>query len=392
MNFVGKTVFACAKCAAIPLLTLFLVACDGGTNTNAASFEPVAEQSSSSVIPDPFGDLLSSSNLVNLSSSSVFQSPSTSSGLAPQSVASNGSSSSMGVKTSSSSGEKDFLTLIKENPIECGDESGYSYIENKGILYRLQCINGILVYSPESSSSAESSSSYFDMSKQFNDKISYGEFTDPRDGQVYKTITYEAKIYHRKFVVMASNLNYGKMVPVKDATNADGVVEKFCYNDDPWYCENGFGGLYSWSEAMGFHRACDTVFVGSTAECPDSNNLGEDGRIQGICPVGCHVMNEYEWRIMPFEDFGDWYVLSRVFDGDDNVGFSALLGGVKDLVGTNVTFGWIGEYGFFWLPEENSKIGANAVSLTHSKVDFSGKWGKTGKVSVRCVKDYVVEK
>ncbi|MBS7270812.1 hypothetical protein [Fibrobacter sp.] len=33
--------------------------------------------------------------------------------------------------------------------------------------------------------------------------------------------------------LMASNLNYGEMVPVDSATNADGVVEKFCYNDDP---------------------------------------------------------------------------------------------------------------------------------------------------------------
>ena len=28
------------------------------------------------------------------------------------------------------------------------------------------------------------------------------------------------------------------------------MVEKVCYNDDEWYCDNGFGGMYTWSEAM----------------------------------------------------------------------------------------------------------------------------------------------
>ena len=68
-----------------------------------------------------------------------------------------------------------------------------------------------------------------------------------------------------KFV---SKVQHGKMVPVDSAANADGTVEKFCYNDDPWYCENGFGGLYTWSEAMNIPRACDTVYVGLDAGMP----------------------------------------------------------------------------------------------------------------------------
>ena len=102
-------------------------------------------------------------------------------------------------------------------------------------------------------------------------------------------------------------------------------------------------------------------------------------------------MNDYEWRDLPFRDFGDWFVLSRVFDGDDNVGFSALLGGGY----------YRGEYealdkiGEFWVPAERTDISplfAMTTSLSKFKVSFGDNEQKPSKLPVRCVKDYVVEK
>ena len=48
---------------------------------------------------------------------------------------------------------------------------------------------------------APSSSSYFDMTEQFNEKVSYGEFTDPRDGQKYRTVSLKDGLYYTDSLV-----------------------------------------------------------------------------------------------------------------------------------------------------------------------------------------------
>ena len=105
---------------------------------------------------------------------------------------------------------------------------------------------------------APSSSSYFDMTEQFNSDVKYGEFTDPRDGKKYRTVTIDYK-YHMRGVdsvtIFAENLNYGERVP---GGTVQGKGTKYCYDDDPWYCDNGWGGLYTWSNAMGFPAVCDS--------------------------------------------------------------------------------------------------------------------------------------
>ena len=278
--------------------------------------------------------------------------------------------------------------------VECDTEGQISYMLVESERTRFICENGRLVEFPESSSSVKSSSSYFNMSKQYNDKewIKYERFVDPRDNQEYRTITVEKEAYNRTLVILAGNLNYGKMVTAKTATYSDETVEKFCYNDDPWYCENGFGGLYTWSEAMGLPRACDTVALGSTPECPEATGIGEDGRRQGVCPEGWHVMNEREWRMMPIsEGFGASPMLSQVFSGDDDIGLAVLLGGVY-----RESYNGLGKYVEFWYMEEHSKeshaptfaSSMEISALSGQKVDFGAVEPKLSKLPVRCVKDY----
>ena len=261
----------------------------------------------------------------------------------------------------------------------------------EGVRTRFICENGRLVDYPESSSSVKSSSSYFNMSKQYNDKewIKYETFVDPRDNQEYRTIVHEAPAYNLTFVVFATNLNYGKMVTAETATYSDETVEKFCYNDDPWYCENGFGGLYTWSEAMGLPRACDTVALGSTPECPDTISDADEAQRQGICPEGWHVMNGFEWRRMPTsEGFGAKPMLSQVFRGSDDIGLAVLLGGMSnpDLIEKN--YYRIGTDGFYWVAEEIDSLRVGVVSFTETNVKFSASMNKPSVLSVRCVKDY----
>lgn len=336
------------------------------------------------------------------SSDSVILSGDSHEGSSPSSsssVSSSSTNSSSSAKSSSSTDAKSSSSATPESSseeffVECDTEGQISYMLVESVRTRFICENGRLVEFPESSSSVKSSSSYFNMSKQYNDKewIKYETFVDPRDNQEYRTITVEKEAYNRTLVILAGNLNYGKMVTAETATYSDGVVEKFCYNDDPWYCENGFGGLYTWSEAMGLPRACDTIALGSTPECPEVAGFGEDGRRQGVCPEGWHVMNEREWRMMPIsEGFGASPMLSQVFSGDDDIGLAVLLGGVY-----RESYNGLGKYVEFWYMEEHSKesyaptfaSSMEISALSGQKVDFDAVEPKLSKLPVRCVKDY----
>ena len=356
-------------------ITMSFTAC--GDDDSSSFVEPEKESSSDSS-SDSSGSVSSSST--NSSSSA-------------KSSSSTDSKSSSSV-TSSGSGGDDFLTLLVEDPIACDDEGKFSEIVYEKVPYRVLCQNGYLVYAPQSnssSSSVKSSSSYFNMSKQYNDKewIKYETFVDPRDNQEYRTIVHEAPAYNLTFVVFATNLNYGKMVTAETATYSDETVEKFCYNDDPWYCENGFGGLYTWSEAMGLPRACDTVALGSTPECPDTISDADETQRQGICPEGWHVMNSFEWRRMPTsEGFGAKPMLSQVFRGSDDIGLAVLLGGMSDPDLIEKKYGLIGQFGFYWVAEEKDSLRVGIVSFTETNVKFSDSMNKPSVLSVRCVKDY----
>ena len=357
------------------------------------------DSSSSSADPDPVAEVSSSSGDDGaISSSSVTDNGTSSGGSSRSSSSASGKNSSSSVNSGSDTSSSDggsYLSSSKEELEKCSQEeegSAMVMLNEKRERERYVCTNGFWILQQSSSSMVESSSSYYDMSKQYNENVEYGEFTDPRDGKVYRTITYAAKPYiSSNIVAMASNLNYGEMVPVDSATNADGVVEKFCYNDDPWYCENGFGGLYSWSEVMNFHRACDTLFLGASADCPNvfDDENSERRQHQGICPEGWHVMNEFEWRRLPSTNFGASQMLSKLFWGTDKIGFSALLGGGY-LRGKYKSMGMYGEY---WVPAErgDKALYAQTTLLDEYEVAFRDSEQKPSKLPIRCVMNYSVD-
>ncbi|MBR6123171.1 hypothetical protein IKQ19_06190, partial [Candidatus Saccharibacteria bacterium] len=213
----------------------------------ALSFFTACDDSSSGAGPEPVAEISSSSGDEAISSSSVTDKGTSSGGSSKSSSSVSGKNSSSSVNSGSDTSSSDggsYLSSSKEELEKCSQEeegSAMVMLNENRERERYVCTNGFWILQQSSSSMVESSSSYYDMSKQYNENVEYGEFTDPRDGKVYRTITYAAKPYiSSNIVAMASNLNYGEMVLVDSATNADGVVEKFCYNDDPWYCENGF--------------------------------------------------------------------------------------------------------------------------------------------------------
>jgi len=134
------------------------------------------------------------------------------------------------------------------------------------------------------------------MDSLFETKYStYGEFEDPRDHQSYKTVILnmhdrDGKIVEgEKIEVFAQNLNYGEMIDTSIKIHDDTKVEKYCDLNDEWFCDNGWGGRYTWSEAMGLPAKYDSVLWKDT--------VGGDTRIhQGLCPEDWHIMNAYEWK------------------------------------------------------------------------------------------------
>ncbi len=382
------------------------------------------DDSSSSVSPEPAGD---SSSSVNQSSSSVTDKGTSSGGSSKSSSSvkpdSNGSQkkSSSSVQPNSSEGK---TVSSSSNNGQNGSSSSSRYktctSEKEGIeAYISQeeswcvCTNGFWIPVSSSSTEPSSSSKYYDMSRLFENEngYSYGEFTDPRDGQVYKTLRFEFGFGDvDSITIFAQNLNYGKMITggtqMTDST-------KFCYDDDPWYCENGFGGLYTWATVMNFPAACDSFAMG-TVECPDSIDLtknhieqlyGDPDYVlhQGICPSGWHVMSRGEWAVsMRYSGSRDGAsYLGGILWGSNQRGFSLLPAGVLttqmgDSQEKYIRFANIGKYADHWIPgdyngglvRDSVASYGNAVLITQDHVDRYVGTKKVFGLSVRCTMDY----
>ena len=379
---------------AMALVFAVFTACDSGSSS--ADPDPVAEVSSSS----GDDDAISSSSVTDKGTSSGESSKSSSS--VKPGDDSQKSSSSKKNNSSSSSGDGDSSSSSSTETI-CNDGDLDTLYSGLYIIYR-KCENGTWVkdhydvLTPSSSSDA-----HYDMTEQFycdgssECECASEDFTDPRDNQVYKTINVYTKDADRNTIVayrvFAENLNYGQQIK-KDVVNSDEkVVEKYCYNDDEWYCDNGFGGLYTWSEAMGLPKACDTLFVDSSAACRDSF-VPPGGRIekfgwyvhrQGICPEGWHVMNYVEW--LKFSGISVLALKSSIawldWVGDNDYGFAALpVGYLKD-----GEYDLFGKFSFFWEPQEFNNVGAKSHHIAERRHD-EGNIRKDYAASVRCVEDY----
>lgn len=223
----------------------------------------------------------------------------------------------------------------------------------------------------------------------------YFEFEDPRDGHKYKYIEFHGYTddigSHATFYVMAENLNYGKMVPSDTTKFDDKVTEKLCYVDDEWFCDNHFGGLYSWAEAMNLPKVCDSVEVGSNDACKvfaDSARSEEKARTiiwQGICPDGWHIMNQREWTYTR----GDLRskILWEKYAGNNETGLSIIPTG--DWVDGG-GFSGVRELFVQWMPNESDDKNAKRIFISSISNTFDYKGSSGGKnifQPVRCVMD-----
>ena len=395
------------------MAALTITACDD--SSSGAGPDPVAEVSSSSG-----DDAISSSSVTDKGTSSGGSSRSSSSvkpdsnGLQKKSSSSVQPNSSEGktVSSSSNNGQNGSSSSSRYKTCTSEKEGVEAYISQE----QSWCICTDGFWIPVSSSSTEpsSSSKYYDMSRLFvsENDYSYGEFTDPRDGQVYKTIRYEVGYQMiDSLTFFAQNLNYGKMIQsgtqMTDST-------KFCYDDDPWYCENGFGGLYTWATVMNFPAACDSFAIGS-AKCPVEYDLMSNpfpeyqDRLsfvmhQGICPDGWHVMNQEEWAMVLIGSGsrdGASYLGAVLWGSGNQRGFSLLPAGILETQRATSSneknvYTDIKKYALHWIPGEYSGSGiadpsasyGKCVTIASDRMDRTAGIKKVYGLSVRCVQDY----
>jgi len=212
----------------------------------------------------------------------------------------------------------------------------------------------------------------------------YSKFEDPRDHQVYKTTILHLRGDDGRLVddvlieVFAQNLNYGEMIDTSIKIHDDAKVEKYCDLNDEWFCNNGWGGRYTWSEAMALPAKYDSVLWKDT--------VGGDTRIhQGICPDKWHIMNAYEWKNFTSsagEDLAskvNWKLNKRYVN---STGMSVLF--QMRTYDVNWNQAW------FNLPSEKDNDAFFYVLVNEKNVYYSTDYvlGKHITVNVRCVKNY----
>jgi uncharacterized protein (TIGR02145 family) len=207
-----------------------------------------------------------------------------------------------------------------------------------------------------------------------------GRLTCPTTGEVYKTVTIGSAIW------MAENLNYGTRVngtaPTANQSN-NSVIEKYCYGDDVTKCTT-HGGLYQWSEAMGFSSTCNST------PCASSISTGNH---QGICPTGWHIPKTAEWNALATDLGGSSIAGDKmktnsgwsINTGTNSSGFSGLPAGYRNNGGG---FNDRGVYAFFWEASEDVASYALYRYLYGSYANLiAGSNLKASGFSVRCLRD-----
>jgi len=207
-------------------------------------------------------------------------------------------------------------------------------------------------------------------------------FTDPRDGNVYHTVTIGTQIW------MVENLRY---LPSVTGPGTGSQTVPYCYV----YGYNGtvvadakatsnyttYGVLYNWTAAM------------NGAASSTANPSG----VQGVCPTGWHLPSDAEWTQLTtylggesvaggkLKETGTTHWDSPNAGATNETGFTALPGGYRDW---DSTFYNVGYYGYWWGATEGNAGSAldRYVGYDDGEVGSYYSYEEVG-FSVRCVRD-----
>jgi uncharacterized protein (TIGR02145 family) len=189
-------------------------------------------------------------------------------------------------------------------------------------------------------------------------------------------VNYGSKAYNTVLIGsqcwLKENLEIGTMITGYPSNN--GVIEKYCYNNDPNNCTT-YGGLYFWDEAMQY--------------------VTTEGA-KGICPTGWHMPTLAEYQDLVTTVSSEANALKEIGQGTgagagtNTSGFSALLAGGKGYSGG--PFQALGDWGSFYVGKVGACSGYACVYLmqvlsgTNTVTLGEGTMPSWG-MSVRCIKD-----
>jgi len=205
------------------------------------------------------------------------------------------------------------------------------------------------------------------------------------------TVVYEAQTYHTIQINsqcwLRENLNVGTRIPVSDQMTDNGIIEKYCYDDNPDYCLL-YGGLYQWNEAMQYSTQQGT---------------------EGICPPGWHIPTDEEWKVLEGtvdSEYGigetawDW-LANRGYDAGKNLKSTSGWhnnGNGTDLFGFTALPGGRSSYnGYFYDLLYNSFWWTSTVESSTTEFTRELSWGSPGSTryrgeyrngfSIRCIQN-----
>ncbi len=212
-------------------------------------------------------------------------------------------------------------------------------------------------------------------------------------GESYPTVQIGTQCWFQK------NVNAGTMVQGANEQTNNGILEKYCYNNDTANCTI-YGGLYQWAEAVQYQNGASNTTSPSPAFT---------GNVRGLCPTGWHVPSDGEYCMLTtFLDAtvncgttglsgtdaggkmkstsGLW--ASPNLGATNSSGFSALPGGYRYAVGAVGAFDGIGFNPSFWSSSEFYATFAvdRFLDSSLSEIERSNH-GKGLGFSIRCLKD-----
>lgn len=195
----------------------------------------------------------------------------------------------------------------------------------------------------------------------------YDSFTDPRDGNVYKTITIGTQVW------MAENLKY-----------LPSVVGVGTSELTPYYYVYEYNGTNVNEAQATAEYTTYGVLYNWTAACTS-------------CPEGWHLPSDAEWTQLTdylgginvaggkLKEKGTMLWESPNQDASDEVGFTALPGGYRDITGAFYSNGSIG---YWWSSSELHVDNAYFRYLNYNtELVYRTFFNKANGFSVRCVKD-----
>lgn len=204
---------------------------------------------------------------------------------------------------------------------------------------------------PESSQNVSSSSSepYHPIVN-----VSFGSFTDERDGHVYKTVIIDGRTW------MAENLNY--------KYQGDTVIA-VCYDNKEESCDM-YGRLYDWKTALNV--------------CPEGWHLPSYLEYESLVKmVDSTVKYDEDWDELHSMTASVFLKASLGWNGSDDYGFNALPAGGYD--SWKEEFYGKGEGAVFWAGTEAKDGKAYSLYLNDNEQMGVGGFAKTWARSVRCI-------